>query len=416
MNFLKEHNVFLKILSLLIAVFLWSYVVLTDDPAKTQTFPNLAVQSVGTENLEEQGLAVVNAEEPKITVKITGRSKEMARLSASDITARLDLSGIQEAGVYYIQPSVTVAKETDSISFEPRRLQVTVENIISRDVPVRVTTMNDLQGDRLVDELTPSQDTVTVTGAESVVSTVGYALVTVDLQSISKNMAQSCRVTLYTDDDALVDSPLASPEPESLDVTVGLNHVAEVPLEVSLISSGELTSDMVEAAITPKSVRVFGSEDALRTLHSLSLGSIDLAQAEDGQEVKLSVKLPDGIKLMEGEPREATVHLTMKSDMTRTVEVSDIELEDTSTAETRPQITLDTASVSIEVSGNASAVSRVGAGDVQVKATFDSSALGAGQHAVPVTVTTDVDGVTVSSENVTVHITIAAHEEDEEGS
>ena len=52
MNFLKQHNVFLKILSLFVAVFLWSYVVLTDNPPKTQTFPDLTVQTVGVENLE----------------------------------------------------------------------------------------------------------------------------------------------------------------------------------------------------------------------------------------------------------------------------------------------------------------------------------------------------------------------------
>ena len=144
MNFLKEHNVFLKILSLLIAIFLWSFVLLSENPIKTQTFSNQTVQEIGTEALAERGLMMVNTEQAKITLKVTGTSKDMANLTASDIVAQVDLSNIQEAGVYYIQPGITVQKTIDSVSFQPRRLQITIENVITKEVPVQVTTMNTL--------------------------------------------------------------------------------------------------------------------------------------------------------------------------------------------------------------------------------------------------------------------------------
>ncbi len=417
MNFLKQHNVFLKILSLFVAVFLWSYVVLTDNPPKTQTFPDLTVQTVGVENLEERGLTVVTTEDPKITLKVTGTSKDMAQLSVNDIKAEVDLSNIQEAGVYYIQPTITIDKDTDSISFEPRRLQITVENVVSKDVPVRVTTMNNLSEDRLVGTLTPSQETIQITGAESVVSTVGYALLTVDLDNISKNIAQTCRVTLYTEEDTLVDSPWVTPETDTLDVTIGVNHVVTLPLQVSLISSADLTSDMVETTISPGSVRVYGESDAVSALTSLSLGSIDLGQIEkDGEQVKLSIKLPEGVHLMDGEPKQASVQITMKDDITRTVEVSSISLKDTSEEAEKPIVTLNTSSVNVEVVGKANAVSKVTAENIQVEATFDSSALGAGTHEVSAQVTVQADGVNVRTEEVTVSITIVAQEEEEEGS
>lgn len=417
MNFLKEHNIFLKIVSLMIAFILWSYVLITVNPLKTQTFPNLAVQSVGTENLQERGLMLVNTEDPKITLKVTGKSKDMARLSNSDIKAEVDLSGIQEAGVYYIQPTITVSKDTDSISFEPRRLQINVENIVSKDVPVKVTTMNNLSGDRMIDELSPSRDSIQITGAESVVSTVGYALLTVDLENISKNMAQTCRVTLYTDDDTLVDSALVTPEEENLDVTVGVNHVVTVPLQVTLTPSASLTRDMVEAIITPKTLRVFGSKDIVDSLGSISLGSIDLSQVtSDGQEFKLTARLPSGVQLMSGESKEASVRITMKDDISRTLEVSQITLHDTSTDENKPEVTLNTASVSVEVTGKADVISKISASDLLVDASLDSSALGAGTHAVQATVTTSASGITVKTTEVTVNVTIAAQEEATEGS
>ena len=215
----------------------------------------------------------------------------------------------------------------------------------------------------------------------------------------------------------MVDSPWVTPETDTLDVTIGVNHVVTLPLQVSLISSADLTSDMVETTISPGSVRVYGESDAVSALTSLSLGSIDLGQIEkDGEQVKLSIKLPEGVHLMDGEPKQASVQITMKDDITHTVEVSSISLKDTSEEAEKPIVTLNTPSVNVEVVGKANAVSKVTAENIQVEATFDSSALGAGTHEVSAQVTVQADGVTVRTEEVTVSITIVAQEEEEEGS
>lgn len=55
----------------------------------------------------------------------------------------------------------------------------------------------------------------------------------------------------------------------------------------------------------------------------------------------------------------------------------------------------------------------VTASDLHAEAEFDSAALGAGSHAVPVTVTVDRDGVTVLSTELTAMIMIEARQEEE---
>ncbi|MGN1007585.1 MAG: YbbR-like domain-containing protein, partial [Butyricicoccus sp.] len=163
MNFFKKHDIVLKIVALFVAVFLWSYVVLTENPAKIAKFPGVAVEMTGMEQLEERGLMLVTETEPKIDINVTGKTNDIVKLSASDIRAVVDFSDIQEASTYYMQPTVTVPK-ADSVSFKPQRLQFKVENIVTKSVPVKVTTMNDLSGDRLIDKLTPSKQKITVRG------------------------------------------------------------------------------------------------------------------------------------------------------------------------------------------------------------------------------------------------------------
>ncbi len=409
MNFLKEHNVFLKILSLIIAIFLWSFVLLSENPIKTQTFSNQIVQEIGTEALEERGLMMVNTEQAKITLKVTGTSRDMANLTASDIIAQVDLSNIQEAGVYYIQPGITVQKTIESVSFQPRRLQITIENVITKEVPVKVTTMNTLGENQFIDDLSPSEESIEITGAESVVNTVDYALLTVDLENITKNKAQTCRVALYTAEDALVDSDFVKPEVETLDVTVGLNQVKTVPLNINVVSSVTLSKDLVTVTIAPEQIRVYGKEDALSQLSSINLGSINLADVNaDGEEHAFTIKLPDGVKLMEGEPKQARVKLSMKDGISRTLTVTDIRLEDTSGEK---DVYLENASLDVKVEGKANVMANIKPENLHVTVKVDSSTLEAGTHDVPCQISCDINGVKILNENPTIKVIVMQKEE-----
>lgn len=417
MNFLKEHNVFLKILSLLIAIFLWSFVLLSENPIKTQTFSNQTVQEIGTEALAERGLIMVNTEQAKITLKITGTSRDMANLTSSDITAQVDLSNIKEAGVYYIQPDITVQKTIDSVSFQPRRLQITIENVITKEVPVKVTTMNTLKDNQLIDRLSPSQEKIKITGAESVVNTVDYALVSVDLENISKNKAQTCKVGLYTKDDALVNSEFVTPSVKTIDVTVGVNQVKSIPISVELVSSPTLSKDLVTATISPESVRVYGKEADLKNIDSISLGNIDLSTvSKDGEERTFNISLPQGVKLMDGEPNKVRVKLSMKDGITKTLTVTDVKLTDTNTSEQKPEVYLEKAQFDVQAEGKANIMSTIKPENFHVTVTVDSSTLEIGTHDVPCKITCDIDGVKILNENPTIKVIVMKQEEDNIGS
>ena len=194
-----------------------------------------------------------------------------------------------------------------------------------------------------------------------------------------------------------------------------MNHVVSLPLGVTLISSPELSKDMVGVQIQPKSVRVYGAKEIVDELQSLSLGSIDLGQVQDdGQTFTLSIKLPSGVKLMEGEPKEARVVLSMEENANRTIRVTDIHLKDTSSAENKPEVALETSFIDITVQGKANVIAGVSASDIDAEVEFDSSALGAGTHTVPVHITIGTSGVTAVDTDLTVTVSVSAQEEEQE--
>lgn len=417
MNFLKEHNVFLKILSLIIALFLWSFVLLSENPIKTQTFSNQVVQEIGKEAIAERGLIMVNTEQPKINLKVTATSKDMANLSASDIIAQIDLSNIQEAGVYYIQPGISVQKTIEGVSFQPRRLQVTIENIVTKEVPVEVTTMNTLAENQLLGELTSSQSFVKVTGAESIVNTVDHALLIIDLENISKNKAQACRVGLYTKDDALINSELVKPEFETLDVTIGLNQVKEINLNVFIKETPTLTKDLVNIAVAPEKIRVYGSEEALSKVDTLDLGTIDLSSAIlSGNEYNFPIKLPYGVSLMAGEPKVARVKVAIKDGITKPLKVTDIRIVDEASSESNKIVYLENSELDIEVEGKANIISSITSDNFHVLVNVNSEQMELGQQMVQCQIVCDVEDVKIVRENPQISVIVMQKEEDNIGS
>ena len=407
MSFLKKHDIFLKLLAILIAIFLWSFVILDDNPPKTVRFPSLSVQMNGMEKLEERGLMLVHETEPKIDVSVTGMTQDVVELKQSDVNAAVDFSDIPEAGTYYMQPSVSASKSS-SVSFKPQRLQFKVENVVTRQVPVRVTTMNGLPDGRLVGSLEPETKNVSIRGAESVVASVEYALLTVDLQNVSENTTQDCRAALYGAQDMLIDSSYITMEQQEIPVSIHLNHVVSVPLVVSTLPSAELARDMVETEITPKEIRVYGEKEAVSQLASLSLGTVDLKDVQqDGQSFKLSIKLPSGIELMEGEPEEAEVNVKVKDAVPRTINITNITLKDANTEEQKPTVSLAAAvSLEVQIEGKANLVAAVTAADIHAEAEFNSAELGAGTHIVPVKLTVEKDGIQIADDTAEVSIII----------
>lgn len=206
----------------------------------------------------------------------------------------------------------------------------------------------------------------------------------------------------------LIDSPYITMEQQEIPVAIHLNHVVSVPLVVSTLPSAELARDMVETEITPKEIRVYGEKEAVSQLASLSLGTVDLKDVQqDGQSFKLSIKLPSGIELMEGEPEEAEVNVKVKDAVPRTINITNITLKDANTEEQKPTVSLAAAtSLEVQIEGKANLVAAVTAADIHAEAEFNSAELGAGTHIVPVKLTVEKDGIQIADDTAEVSIII----------
>ena len=75
-QWLKENDVILRVTSLLIAVFLWMYVMNSDEIEGTLTYSNIPVRLDGVSTLRSNDLVILSGNNSKITVECSGKSLE----------------------------------------------------------------------------------------------------------------------------------------------------------------------------------------------------------------------------------------------------------------------------------------------------------------------------------------------------
>lgn len=133
------------VLSVVLAIVLWVYVVGVLNPDSSGPVRNLPVEFVGTDALESRGLMIVSGGEQTITLHVSGKRDALQSLSAETVSITVDVSSITQPGQYeseYLVSWLPSAVSVNSLAITdryPQRVSYTVVRQAVRTIPVRGT-------------------------------------------------------------------------------------------------------------------------------------------------------------------------------------------------------------------------------------------------------------------------------------
>ncbi len=415
-QFLKKHDVWLRLLSLLLAFVLWIIVRDADNPVKQNTFRDIPVTITGEEELlASQGLSVIEST-ATVDVVVEGRNNEVTDPTLRrKITATVDVSSITDGAGEYNRPvQVAVSSaDIDPVRANPVSVSVLVDKVTTVSVPVRIdVTGTPAEGYRAGKAVPTTTESVTVEGPEAELKEVAYAYATISVEGERLTVTGECSIALYNDAGVPITGTHVTCQTDTVNVRVPLYPIETIPLTVTLKDGETLKGSQVRASISPQSVKVLGDQNTLAELTEISLGEIDLDSVRTDVPIQMDIKLPDNVRLDEGQPSTASVTITVADETdgiaTRKVQVTQFAPNDTSQEQTPYTVNVLTGSVEIELRGTESALDQVDTDGFSIGLTFDSDSLGAGRHTVKgvVAATSLPAGVTVVEEDVEVEIEI----------
>ena len=290
------------ILSVAIAFALWFYVISVVSPESEETFYDIPV-SYQNDILEERGLMIVS-DTPTVTLKLKGNRSDLNELNPSNITILVDLAAIQTPGTQMLKPTVSYPANLPNNAFEilsqtPNLLQLKVENKIKKAVPIQLDFGETAVPEGYIaDKENPVMDTavVEVSGPESVVSQISKAVILVDLTNQTESVVGAFNYVLCDEAGEPVDAQMITTNLEAVNLSVKIQRIRDVPVVLTLVDGGGATQHTCKVELSQQTIWVAGSENKLRELDHIDLGTVNLADLKaETNELIFDVVLPEGV-------------------------------------------------------------------------------------------------------------------------
>jgi len=334
---MQKHKILAFLLALIASIALWVYAVTFVNPDDTATISDIRVRITGTSSLTTRGLMLTGGEEQYVDVEISGRRSDLKELNSSNLEAIADVSNIDTAGTFELSwtlnPPATVASgDIRLVTTNSGRIKVKVSERRDRDIPVEIVYAEGEMIDGYLQGSTElSVNTISVSGPSEEVTKIVKAVVQVDLTKTTANYNEQLPFAFHDEEEKEVTlSSYTTVDAESVGVSIQVLPYRDLSLGVKYRSGGGLTKDDVTATVSPSSIRVTGTLEALEKLDKTYYVELDLASVQGIEAATLtrSVELPQGITRL-GENNSTIVTAEIAVEVNSNIGIMRISLDKT---------------------------------------------------------------------------------------
>lgn len=409
-------KIFWVIFSILASIALWLYVSYSENTEIETTIPGIPVEFTGEALLTDRNLIITAGYDQTVSLRVKARRSDIAKFSSSTMSVTVDLSNVKTTGEmqlgYTINYPSNVNQSNVSVSRTSFYINVTIDKLVTKTVEVKgafVGTIAD-PDKYLAQALEFNPSTITVSGPDAVVSQISYAWVVLQRENVSATVTESLSHVFMDANGNEVKSDFITRTVETVEITMPVLMVKEIPLTVEFIDGGGASAENnVVYTISPKTIKLSGAAETLDGINQIVLGSIDLSDFVSSTTQPFQILIPNDTTNITGETEAVvTVEIVGLETAKLTVNSFDsINVPDGYTA------TAVTQSLGVTVRAPQSIINLITPYNIRVVADLTDISGNAGTFKVPVKIHVDgySDAGVVGDYEIVVSI-VASGEED----
>lgn len=324
---IKRSDLTAKILTLVIAIFLWSYVMSEENPDEKREYKNVTVNYTNEAALDRQGLVIMEPQEVKVDVWVTGKRNDFSKnkFNASNIYAQIDLSGYSE-GQVKVPVTVGILEQSSGIrvlNYEPKEVLFSFDSIISKEIPVDIEFQGALSEDNVQETAIARPQSIVIRGPKTWINEVQKAQAIVDLTGKEDDFKISTPVKILNDNGEEVRG--LEKDPGFVDISVPISRTMELPIELVTINELPDNYAITDIQINPETVVVKG-DNSVTELTEIKSIAIDINSMLEKEIMEIELNLPEGVTLL-NEAQEISISYTINEIITNTLEFSSEDIE-----------------------------------------------------------------------------------------
>ncbi len=327
------HNLWMKLLALILAVAIWVIVAQITNPASTVTFSNIKVTLLNADILESEG-KIYQVLDGSDTCKVTIKAPEsiIRSFNASDISAVADLSKVTAQGTV---PIVYSLDRAESIVGDHDELLVSVEDKVTKYVNITYWTNGSVGENCVLGKVNLDRNRLEISGPRSEIEKVSYAMVEIDLDGAVKTISADMELFLYDSDNVKIETDNITKQTDYVTTTVTVLSTAEVSIvayTTGTPAAGYLYLDSID--VSPSTVRIAGDTSTLMHIPYIEITDpVDITAARNNVTATydLSNYLPAGVSYQDSEFDDnitVTAHVAKTVDKTIYISPLNISITD----------------------------------------------------------------------------------------
>lgn len=268
-------NLVLKVGSVLFAAILWLLVTNINDPPTSSKFNNIPVVIQNADAITSQGKVYEILDDTDVidSVTVVAPRSISDTISKDNVVAVADMNDLTSLNTISIKLSTNRYNDRlDSITGSIDSVKLNIENKQSISLALRATYSGSVGDGYMIGDVTTEQNLVRVSGAESIVSRINKAEVSVAVTGFTSDIGTVEEIKLYDADGVEIPKTNLTLNINTVRVNVEILATKEIPLNFSVMGTpadGYRATGVVSS--TPASVVLAGKANVLKNISSLDI-------------------------------------------------------------------------------------------------------------------------------------------------
>ncbi len=321
-------NISLKVLSIILAAFLWLVITNVDDPITRVPFDNVKVKILNEDAITSQGKVYEILEGAAIDFTVAARRSIADNLAVSDFEVTANFAKLSNVNAVTID--IKCPRYGDEVTVTDglyQVLKINLEEKVDKNFKVTVVTKGTPAEGYCVGEKTAST-IITVTGPKSKIERINEIVAEVNVADASENFRSFEKLKAMDKDENEIDASNLSFSESFATINISIYQTRKIDLMI--VTKGIPANGYVVTNVDyePKTIEVAGKYNVLDKVKNLTIEE-DVSGARENieKEINLSEQLEEGLILV-GEDQTAAVNITIEKAEIKEITVwpADIEI------------------------------------------------------------------------------------------
>lgn len=381
-----DKNFGMRVASLLAAFVTWIMVITNTNPVVTVTLKNVPIEVINQEAVEDAGKTYDIIDSEYVTVRVKDRKDITDKLTNDDIKVIADMSKISFVNSVPLEVEAPGYPDAEII-LSQQAISVSIEDIVTTEVDIEINQVGDINENYYVSGIELDNNTLIISGAKSLISTIGSVKVDIDESQFTSNSEIILTPKIFDKNGEQLQNSKFTLNHDTVKANIYLYKTKKIPLNITT----EIKNDNIKRIIDSidyqeKTITITGPDDIINACDKMDISiplDISVEDVSTGQFIKnisLQSYMPNGIIIIP-QSSKANLIVDFKEFYTKQINfnIDKINIEGLSEKYTA---TIDSEEISIIFFNTSNVVDSVSL-DTTIPY-IDISNLGVGEHTVKI--------------------------------